>query len=316
MSNAEQASPNLVPYRWNYLPAALLRLGLFGAALGSVAGGSSALLFALISLIHHFSFSLYEVLPFLLVAAPVGAAMALPGGILLGWATGFIRNRFGLLVAGTLCGVVVFLPFQEGSLWYDPFQGNLPLHATALASGGITGFLALTLRWKRLQPLFFSGIRYLDFAIPTPKWRGLRFGLFLVAIALLARWVGFLRNYGREEFSMSGSSNDVLREVIRVHDEAPWYVPRPRTVTLVDFEWKSGKQASLVYYLREENILLYSLDPGSGWTEGWDGVSVEALREIARQGGTFETLRARGYPSPFGGNTNRHRRLPTSDEIY
>lgn len=301
-------------YRWKHLLIALLQLGLFGTALGTLTGGVSAVLFVFVNFILAYSFSFYAALLVLMVSAVVGAVMGLPGGILLGWAAGFIRNRLGLLLVGMLCGVIVYLPFLEGPRWYDPSNSYFSLHIVALASGGITGFLAMTLRWQRLRPMYVYGIRCLDYAIPQSKsLRHLRFAALFLSAVLFARWVGFVRNYGREKFPLT-DSRTILREIVRLHDEAPWYLPKPDDITLVDSsKWHPGKQATLVRYIADDELLLGSSDPHSGWSFGWEGVTLPVLRQLSADSVSLKFLHSRGHRSVFKG---QHRRIPSADETY
>lgn len=298
---------------WKRLPAALLRLGFYGATIGAIVGGASGSLF----LLAYFFFELggsmsYGLLLSSVIPAVVGAVMALPGGILLGWAAGFIQNRFALIPVGMVCGVLIFLPFLESPDWYNVFDDQLPLHATAMGAAGFAGFLMPSLRSKKFRGRYISGIRHLGFAFPHPQRYVGHFILIFSLVVLFTRWVGFYRNNGREKYPLKNSQK-ILQEVLRLYDESPWYLPRPDAITLVDNRWYPEKITTLVHYRVDDQVLLHAGDPHSGWSKGWDSLSIQELRGIVAKRGTFDSLSLRKHPSPFN---NQRRRLPGSGEIY
>ncbi len=299
---------------WNWFPLAFLQLGIYGATIGAIVGAASGGLFLLTSFFSGFGGSMsYGLLLSVMVAAMVGAVMALPGGILLGWASGFIQNRFALVPIGMICGLLVFLPFLEGPGWYNVVDDQLPLHATAMASAGFAGFLMPTMRSKKFRGLYISGIRYLGIAFPRPQRYAGQFILIFSLLILFARWIGFHRNNGREAYPLK-NSQEILQEVLRLYDETPWYLPRPDAITLVDnINRYPEKITTLVHYRVSDQVLLQADDPHSGWSKGWDSLSIQALREIVSERGTFGTLAQKKHPSPFN---NQQRRLPSSSQIY
>jgi hypothetical protein len=102
--------------------------------------------------------------------------------------------------------------------------------------------------------------------------------------------------HGNGEWHLAQNQNELLRLIAHKYEEAPCLCSRPERIELWSLsQVPADPNLRHTEYLVSSKTLTVEADPGSGWSERWENLSVDDLRRLARQGATFDTLTRRGY---------------------